>query len=296
MPLALEKFRSAVAVDPTFASASQKHAMALHELGRLDEARTEILESLSYEKNLESLEILGRIESGRKNLPGLKAAFGQLDSAGYPDGNIFNTFGIFFAEAGDLDSAAAAFSKALELDPADSNARKNLALARLEAGHSSEAVELLREVSEKDPADGFIAYSLAKQLARSGDYAGAVVSLQRAVASSEPSPEWIGALAWIYATHPQDSLRDGKAALELASRAVDLAGEKEPTALVVLAAAQAENGHFSSAVETARKAMTVVDPQTDSATHTALKIQLEFYENGKPFRDSGMSSSPGDAP
>jgi Flp pilus assembly protein TadD/4-amino-4-deoxy-L-arabinose transferase-like glycosyltransferase len=296
MTLALEKFRSAVAVDPSFASARQKHAMVLHELGRLDEARTEILDSLHYEKNLESLEILGRIESGRKNLLGLKSAFDQLDSVGYPDSNILNTFGIFFAESGDLDSAASAFSRSLELDPTNSNALKNLALARVNTGDSSGALELLRQVSDKDPTDGFIAYSLAKQLAVSGDYAGAIVSLRRAVFSNEPSPEWIGALAWIHATHPQESLRDGKAALELASRAVSIAGPKEPTALVVLAAAQAESGDFDAASQTARQALSMLNSESDEDTRSALKLQLESYSSGKPFRDLNMSSGPKSTP
>lgn len=296
IPLALEKFRSAVSVEPSFASARQEHAKALHELGRLDEARTEILDSLHYEKNLESLKVLGRIESSRKNLPGLKSAFSQLDSAGYPDSNILNTFGIFFAEAGDLDSATSAFSRALELDPGNSNALKNLARACLNSGDSSKALELLRRASEKDPADGLIAYSLAKQLAMAGDYSGAVVSLRRAVSSREPSPEWIGALAWIHATHPQQSLRDGKAALELARRAVAIAGPKEPTALVVLAAAQAESGEFNEASQTAREALSLLDSTADRDTRSALELQLESYSAGKPFRDSNMSSAPKSAP
>jgi tetratricopeptide (TPR) repeat protein len=293
---AVEKFRTAVDGDPSFAYARQKYAMALHELGRWDEAKREILDSIAREKTVESLEILGRIEAARKNLGGLKEAFEQLDSAGYPESSNLNNFGIFFAEAGDLESAAEAFSRALEMAPSNTDAAKNLALARLNSGRSSEALELLRAASERDPDDGAIAYTVAKQLANSGDYAQSVFYLRRAVASQTPDPEWIGALAWIHAAHPQQSLRNGAAALELANQAVRIAGSDEPTALVVLAAAQAESGEFGLAVETARRALSLLDPQTGEATRDALEIHLESYTAGKPFRDASMLSGTQGAP
>lgn len=287
---AVEKFRAAIAAEPSFASARQKYAKALHELGRLDEARTEILDSLSHEKSIESLEILGRIEAGRKNPAGLRSAFDQLDSAGYPDSGNLNMFGIFFAEAGDLQSATSAFTKALQVDPSNTDAAKNLALARRNSGQAPEALALLRDASEKDPSDGAIAYALAQQLANAGDYSTAVVHLRRAADSPNPSAEWIGAFAWIRATHPEDSLRDGKESLELANRAARIAGPREPTALVVLAAAQAECGDFESAVKTVRQALALPNTQTDEATRAALELHLESYLAGKPFRDASMSS------
>ena len=293
---AVEKFRAAIRVDPSFAYARQKYAKALHELGRLDEAKEEILDSITSEKNIESLEILGRIEARRKNLPGLKEAYDQLESAGYPDSGNLNTFGIFFAEAGDLSSAISAFSRALQIDPSNTDAAKNLALVRLNSGQAPDALTLLSEASEKDPSDGAIAYALAQQLANSGDYSNAVLYLRRAADSPNPSPEWIGAFAWIRATHPEDSLRDGEESLELANRAVRIAGPKEPTALVVLAAAQAECGDFDSAVKTVRQALALPNTQSDKATRAALELHLESYTSGKPFRDANVSSRGKSAP
>ena len=62
-------------------------------------------------------------------------------------------------------------------------------------------------------------------------------------------------LAWVLATCPQAALRNSTKAVELAERANQLAGEGEPVFLCVLAAAYAEAGRFSEAVETAQRAL-----------------------------------------
>ena len=55
--------------------------------------------------------------------------------------------------------------------------------------------------------------------------------------------------AWILATNPNASVRDGAEAVELAQRAVKLSGGQEPAILDTLAAAYAEAGRFADAVE-----------------------------------------------
>ena len=61
-------------------------------------------------------------------------------------------------------------------------------------------------------------------------------------------------LAWTLATQPDDSLRDGVAALEFARQAARLTEGKEPAILATLAAAEAETGQYAKAVETAERA------------------------------------------
>ena len=57
-------------------------------------------------------------------------------------------------------------------------------------------------------------------------------------------------LAWVLATSPDDSVRNGPKAVEMANRAVQLSPDRqEPLFLDALAAAYAETGQFPIAVQ-----------------------------------------------
>ena len=58
-------------------------------------------------------------------------------------------------------------------------------------------------------------------------------------------------LAWLLATCPDNSVRNGQKAVELAQQAVQLSNGRSPEILDTLAAAYAEAGRFHEAVETA---------------------------------------------
>jgi tetratricopeptide (TPR) repeat protein len=92
-------------------------------------------------------------------------------------------------------------------------------------------------------------------------------------------------LAWLLATCPDASVRDGAKAIELAQQAVKLSGGKDPGFLDTLAAAYAEAGHFFQAVETARKALVLAKQQKQQLLVHSLRARIALYEAGKPFRE-----------
>ncbi len=57
--------------------------------------------------------------------------------------------------------------------------------------------------------------------------------------------------AWLLATAPYESVRNGPEAVDLAQRAIKLSDGKNPVILDTLAAAYAEAGRFAEAVQTA---------------------------------------------
>jgi beta-lactamase regulating signal transducer with metallopeptidase domain/tetratricopeptide (TPR) repeat protein/protocatechuate 3,4-dioxygenase beta subunit len=86
-------------------------------------------------------------------------------------------------------------------------------------------------------------------------------------------------LAYILCTAPDDKLRDGKRALQLAKKAVDL----NPTIADVhdtLAAAYAELGDFDKAIESQKKAIEL-RPEGKS-----VREHLKLYEQRKPLREA----------
>ncbi len=85
-----------------------------------------------------------------------------------------------------------------------------------------------------------------------------------------PSAEWrealrlqpddvdaLDQLAWALATSPEASIRNGPEAVALARRAVQLGDGRDADLLATLAAAYAEAGRFSEAVETAERAISL---------------------------------------
>ena len=98
-------------------------------------------------------------------------------------------------------------------------------------------------------------------------------------------------LAWIRATHPDSTLRDGAAALQLATRVVALA--PDPDFLDTLAAAHAEVGDFDSAVRVQREALALLARQADPGLigrdiadrRERLVERLDAYLAGRPWRD-----------
>ena len=90
-------------------------------------------------------------------------------------------------------------------------------------------------------------------------------------------------LAWVLATAADESVRDGKRAIKLATKAAELTDHKAAHILSTLASGYAEEGDFENAIKWVSKALEITE--TDEQ-RTSLTKELEFYEKGKPWRES----------
>jgi tetratricopeptide (TPR) repeat protein len=103
-------------------------------------------------------------------------------------------------------------------------------------------------------------------------------------ATATASPEKAGILnnlAWVLATSPNEKIRNGKRAIELATEACKLTDYKTAYILSTLAASYAETGDFDSAVKWSTKAVEIGDKGHDES----LKKELESYKAKKPWRE-----------
>ena len=98
--------------------------------------------------------------------------------------------------------------------------------------------------------------------------------------------------AWVLATSPDASLRDGAQAVALAERAARLAGGRQPAVLDTLAAAYAEAGRFPEAVQIASQLLELARQQDNRRLLGALEARLALYQAGTPFRESLQTRSP----
>jgi tetratricopeptide (TPR) repeat protein len=94
-------------------------------------------------------------------------------------------------------------------------------------------------------------------------------------------------LAWVLATSPDASLRDGAEAVELAKKVLEHAGYADVIVLRTLAAGYAESGRFSEAIETAQQAMQLAIAQDNSALIWDLQSNIANYQRNFPLRDPG---------
>ena len=99
----------------------------------------------------------------------------------------------------------------------------------------------------------------------------------------EAQSDSLNAVAWLYATCPDNAVRDGKRAVELAKKACDLTQWKDGHILDTLAAAYAETGNFSEAVKWQRQALD--SPDISAAIRSGMQRRLRLYERQQPYHD-----------
>ena len=120
----------------------------------------------------------------------------------------------------------------------------------------------------------------------------AIAYFQKALELKPNNPKNHILLAWLLATCPDDSIRNGPKAIELVQQAGWPGGGENPLILTTLAAAYAENGQFPEAVASAQRALQLATAQNNVPAVNALEEQLRFYQAGSPFRDTNLINAP----
>ena len=107
-----------------------------------------------------------------------------------------------------------------------------------------------------------------------------MVDFGEAIRLDPTDPVAYNSRAVLRASCPEEKYRDGKKAIEDATKACELTEWKDPEALDTLAAANAEASDFAKAMEWQKKAIELAD-EDDRADHQA---RLALYQDNKPFR------------
>jgi len=122
---------------------------------------------------------------------------------------------------------------------------------------------------------------------RPGRFAEAAKAYADALRADENDAASLNALAWLQATCPDASCRDGKAAVGHATKAAELTGWKNPDELDTLAAAYAERGDFGNAALWQGLAAELAP----AASKPAFAARLDLYRRRQPFREGEESSA-----
>jgi protein O-mannosyl-transferase len=100
-------------------------------------------------------------------------------------------------------------------------------------------------------------------------------------------------VAWVLATSPEASVRNGAKAVELAKQTEQASKDTNAIAIGTLAAAYAETGRFADATATAERALRVANSQDNATVADELRVELKSYQANQPIRDPSQASPGG---
>lgn len=194
--------------------------------------------------------------------------------------NLGNTL----ARRGDVDEAVSHLRKAAELEPEAVEVCNNLAAILAGSGRVDEAIVYFEKSLKLAPDDAGIRENLLTAR-REQENIQRVMARRHELVEARPGDLVLMCnTAWLLATAPNTSIRNGAEAVKLAEAAVALCEGGQPEALDALGAAYAETGRFGEAVTTARKAMTLAAKQGNQPLEDGIRARMRLYEAGAPFR------------
>jgi tetratricopeptide (TPR) repeat protein len=201
-----------------------------------------------------------------------------------------NNLGIVFLQQGKLDKAISLLQAAVDLRPDNSPAHENLAKALLQKGQVAEALIHYRKLLELQPDNMEVHNIVGTVLVQQGRVREGVEEWQKVLSIQPDNGNALSNLAWVFATSPDDSLRDGAKAVQLAERALHISGSRIPIVFRTLAAAYAEDGQFSKAIETAQRGAELANSQGNPGLATELWNSIALYQAGRPLRDPSLGN------
>ena len=144
----------------------------------------------------------------------------------------------------------------------------------------TEVISRTTNESSNDILDECYRFRGSARLHQLQDLRGAVNDFSAALRRNDEDTFSLWCRSIIYASGPTESLRNGKKAIEDATRACELVGWKNTDYLNALAAGYAETVQFELAIEWQTKALKMAEPDDKQECEK----RLTLYEQSKPYR------------
>jgi tetratricopeptide (TPR) repeat protein len=317
---AIAQFQQALQINPDDADARNNLGDALLQKGSVDEAIAQFQKAQQIKPDAETCYSLGNALVQKGSVDEAISCFQKAlqINPDYADAHV--NLGGALLQKGAVDEAISQFQQALQINPSDVEARNNLGGALLQKGRVDEAIAQFQKAQQIKPDDAETCYNLGNALLQKGSMDEAITCFQKAL---QTNPNYVDALnnlgnalyqkgkvneailqyqqalqinadqvqtlnnlAWILATCSQASLRNGNEAVELAQRADHLTDDSNPLILATLAAAYAEAGRFSEAVQIAQRALQMAGTQSNNRLADGIRSQLKLYQAGLAYHDA----------
>ena len=249
-PEALEALSKAIEIDPDDVVPLVLRARIQQQAGDTDAALADLALVLEdHPDHPAALELRGLIAADKGDYPAAIRDFRRLVAADGDDALLVGQLGMLYLAAKQPREAIRRFTRALEIDEKQFMSRR---------GRSDAEIAI-------------------------GDHAAALADLEKAIEMEPDNSGVLNNLAWLLSTSPEDAIRDGKRAIEIAKKACELTEWKEAHIISTLAAAYAETGDFTQARSFSGKA---VETGSDvPEVKEQLEKELESYKAEKPWRE-----------
>ncbi|MBQ2791117.1 MAG: tetratricopeptide repeat protein, partial [Thermoguttaceae bacterium] len=193
--------------------------------------------------------------------------------------------GVIYLQIEKYDDAIRTFKKLLRHVDHRDDAVAQIAYATAKKGLYKSAAKMLNDELEKNPESTDFLRTLADMELMFGHWEKAAEIYERILKLNPTDSGVLNNYAWLLATCPDDKLRDGKRALEMAVAACEITFYAEAHILSTLASAHAELGDFEKAREWSRKAVELGEKEKHESLDN-LKAELASYEEDKPWRET----------
>jgi tetratricopeptide (TPR) repeat protein len=231
-----------------------------------------LLRAEVHQENGELPKALADVEKVLETWPGLPEAV--------------RTHAMLLAGSKKTDEAITELEKLLQEHPKDELTQLQLGMLYSNQKKHDKALKLFSQVLAEHPDLWMALRAQGDTHLNQGQRAEAISDYEKALKLRPKDPGILNNLAWVLATAPEDKLRDGKRAVELANDACRVTQYKEDYILSTLAAAYAETGDFATAIKWSTKAVELATKQHSES----LNKELESYKASKPWRESLLSA------
>jgi tetratricopeptide (TPR) repeat protein len=184
----------------------------------------------------------------------------------------------------DFDKAIADYSEAIRIYPLWPNTFNNRGWTYHRQKQYDKAIADYNQAIRLDPKCVLAIVNRGFAWQDKEDYYKAINDFDRALKVEPKYARAHVARAWLYSTCPDPKFRDGKLALESATKACQISMWKDAAKLAVLAAAYAESGDFDKAVRWQQEAN---NRYFDPGDRSQGQERLALYKKKKPFRIAG---------
>jgi tetratricopeptide (TPR) repeat protein len=200
--------------------------------------------------------------------------------------NAYHNRGAYYAETGDFDKAIADLSEAIRLNPRSPTTFHGRATVYEDIEQSGKAMadyDRVIRIAPKD-ADDYAVRGVA--YFKKGKYKEAASTFEKALQLFPNNDSALSRLAWLRATCPDASLRNGKEAIRMSVRACERSKWKEPHYITALAAAYAESSDFDEAVKFQTEAINMTSEYGPVSKEA--RERLALYRDHKPARSEPL--------
>jgi len=198
--------------------------------------------------------------------------------------------GLILSRAQQYDKAIKAFSTAIELIPGDFEAYNYRGVARTHKGDYDGAIADYTKALQIKPEYAEALNNRGYAWVRKSNLRQALDDFSRAIEINPVLMDAYNSKAWILATSSQAEYRNGKEAVMLAQKAVEI--HPGVDSLDTLAAAFAASGQFDKALSTQKRVIPILLQQESFDRLSFYLEHLHTYKAGQPLRINYDSSSP----